>query len=125
MLFKSFITSAVVAFVSALLISVALLPGMATREPRTVDFTTEPVGAAPAAPTGALHAARAYAEEHGLTDCVDPAHARLDDVILTVPSDPRADVVVTPVGFDEALASGELRRWNVLSCRAAGPDVCR
>ena len=72
------------------------------------------------APADALEAARAYAQEHDLTDCVDPAHARLDDVILTYPDEPRAGTVITPVGFDEALRSGELGRWNVLACTA--PD---
>lgn len=120
MFFKSFITSAVVAFVAVVVAGVAILPGYVAQETRTVEFTTvEPSAVAPSAPVDVLEAARAHADEHGLTDCVDPAHARLDDVVLTVPSDPAAEVVITPVGFDEALASGELGRWNLLSCKAA------
>ncbi|WP_338751749.1 hypothetical protein [Janibacter alittae] len=120
MFFKSFITPAVMAFVAVLVAGVAILPEYLGQDRRTVEFTTvEPSATAPVAPVGALELARAHAEEHGLTDCVDPAYARLDDVILTVPSDPGADAAITPVGFDEALASGELGRWNVLSCKAA------
>lgn len=124
MFFKSFITSAVVAFVTALVAGVAILPSYVARQERTVESTTVAPGATtPSAPVGALETARAHAREHGLTDCVDPAHARLDDVILTVPSDPEAAVVITPVGFDEALRSGSLGRWNVLSCRVAEQTV--
>ncbi|WP_277455295.1 hypothetical protein [Janibacter sp. DB-40] len=120
MFFKAFITSALVAFLGALVVGVAILPGVMTQQARTVEFTTvEPSAAVPAAPMGALEAALAHAEAHGLTDCVDPAHARLDDVVLTVPGDAGADVVITEVGFDEALVSGELGRWNVLACAVA------
>ncbi|WEV78746.1 hypothetical protein O9K63_02830 [Janibacter cremeus] len=117
MFFKAFITSALVAFLGALVVGVAVLPGVMTQQARTVEFTTsEPSASAPTAPMGALEAALAHADVHGLTDCVDPEHARLDDVVLTVPSDPGAEVVITEVGFDEALVSGELGRWNVLAC---------
>ena len=120
MFFKAFITSALMAFVAALVVGVAILPGVDTQQARTVEFTTvEPSASAPTAPVGALEAALAHADVHGLTDCVDPSHSRLDDVVLTVPSDPGAEVVITAVGFDEALVSGELGRWNVLACKAA------
>lgn len=120
MFFKSFITSAVVAFVAALVVGVAILPINGAGQGRTVEFTTvAPSATGHTLPVGALDAARAYAGEHGLTDCVDPAHARLDDVILTIPSDPLGGKVITPVGLDEALESGSLGRWNVLACRAA------
>lgn len=119
MFFKAFITSAVVAFGAALVAGVAILPGVVTQQARTVEFTTAQPSAVPNAPMGALEAALAHAGQHGLTDCVDPAHARLDDVVLTVPSQPGAEPTITPVGFDEALASGELGRWNVLACKAA------
>lgn len=122
MFFKSFTTSAVVAFVAVIVASAAILPGHGAGEGRTVEFTTvSPSTTAPAAPLGVLDVAMAYAGEHGLTDCVDPAHARLDDVILTVPSDPLGGKVITPVDFDEALESGTHERWNVLACRAAEP----
>ncbi|HCE61093.1 MAG TPA: hypothetical protein DER11_06930 [Janibacter terrae] len=117
--FTSFIRSAVVAFVAALVGGVAVLSTQVVQETPAVEFTTAgPSTVAPAVPAGALEAAHAHAEAHGLTDCVDPAHARLDDVILTVPADPGAEVVITPVGFDEALDSGALGRWNLLACSA-------
>lgn len=118
MFYKSFITSAVVVLMIAFVAGAAILPGYGTGEGRTVEFTTvTPTATVHTVPVGALGAARAYAAENGLTDCVDPARARLDDVILTVPGDPLAGMVVTPVGFDEALQSGELDRWNVLACK--------
>lgn len=120
MFFKHFILSAVVGLVTTLLTALAFLPNYSASESRVVTFASDPPSAsATSAPVGALEAARAYAHEHDHSDCVDPAHARLDDVILTFPSEPRAEAVVTPVGFDEALRSGEFGRWNVLACRAA------
>lgn len=119
---KSFITSAVVALVTVLIAGVAILSGSTEGEVRTVEFTTvAPSASAHSVPVGAVDAALAYAAEHELVDCVDPAHARLDDVVLTVPTDRLAGLVITPVDFDEALRSGELGRWNVLSCRAVEP----
>lgn len=119
MFFKTFMTSAVVAFVAVVIASVAILPEFVAQEPHQVDFiTAPPTAAAPSAPADALEAAQAH--EQGLTDCVDPSRARLDDVILTVPSEPLAGAVITQVGFDEALESGELGRWNVLACKPAG-----
>lgn len=121
MFWRVFMKSALVAFVAALVASAAVLPEYLGQEARVVEFTTVPSTAgAASAPMGALEASRAHADEHGLTDCVEPAHARLDDVILTFPSEPVAGAVVTPVGFDEALESGELGRWNVLACKPAG-----
>lgn len=117
MFIKSFITAAVVMFVVA---GVVVLPAYQGQDARTVDFTTVPSHAEPAVPVGALEVARDHAREHGLVDCVDPAHARLDDVVLTVPGGSDAEMVITSVGFDEALRSGERGRWNVLACRV-GP----
>ena len=119
MFVKSFITAAVVMFVVA---GAVILPAYSEEEPRTADFTTVPSHAEPAVPVGALDVARDHARQHGLIDCVDPAHARLDDVVLTVPSGPDAELVIVPVDFDEALESGERGPWNVLACRV-GPGV--
>lgn len=119
-MFKAFFRCAVIGFVAAIIAGVAVLPHHLAPEARTVDFTTAPSSASgSSAPIDALDAARAHAEEHELTDCVDPAQARLDDVVLTFPHEPLVGDVVTPVDFDGALESGDLGRWNVLSCRAA------
>src|SRR5699024_60577 len=83
-----------------------------------VDFSTEP--ATNPGPVGALEAALAYTATNDLTDCVSPAHARLDDVVLTVPNDPKLVSSVVAVDFDGALRSGEEERWNVLACRPPG-----
>lgn len=120
MFFKTFMTAAVIGFVAALIAGAAVLPEHLAPEARTVDFTTAPSSASGSdAPIDALDAAWAHAEEHQLTDCVDPAQARLDDVVLTFPHEPLAGDVITPVDFDGALESGELGRWNVLACKAA------
>lgn len=114
---RTLITSATTAFVLAM--TLALVTGYrAHEETRTVDFSTEP--ATGPAPVGALEAALAYAAANDLTDCVAPAHARLDDVVLTVPNDPKLVSSVAAVDFDRALRSGEEERWNVLSCRPPG-----
>lgn len=113
---RTLITSAATAFVIAM--ALALVTGYrAAEETRTVDFSTAP--ATGPAPAGALEAALAYAASNDLTDCVPPAQARLDDVVLTVPSDPKLVSSVIAVDFDRALRSGEEERWNVLACRPA------
>jgi len=114
---KTLIASAATSFV--IVLTLVLVPGhLAQDETRTVDFSTAPPRAP--GPPGALESARAYAATNGLTDCVAPAHARLDDVVLTVPDDPTAVAAVTMVDFDEALRSAENGRWNVLACALPG-----
>lgn len=116
--------SALVAFAAAVVAGVTILPGYAAQDPQVVEFTTAPPSAGePSSPVGALEEARAHAQEHGLIDCVDPAQARLDDVILTFPNDAVAGAVITPVDFGGALESGELGRWNLLACKAAGQTL--
>lgn len=119
-MFQAFFRCAVIGFVAAVIAIAAVLPDYLESEPRTVDFTTAPSSTlGTSAPIEALDAAREHAEDHGLTGCVEPGLGRLDDVILTFPHEPLAGAVITPVTFDEALQSGELSRWNVLSCMAA------
>lgn len=126
MFVKHFIIAAFAAFVAAAIVAVWVASEEMSKEVRTVDFTVGAPGASgSSAPAGALEAARAYAEEHGLTSCAAPAHARLDDVVLTYPDDPLAGAVITPVGFDEALKSAEAGRWNVLACAPATADAAR
>ena len=100
---------------AALAFVAVLTVGLSADEPREVEFTTTP-------PTitavDAMDAARGYADVHGLTGCVPPGRAELDDVILAVPSDASGAAVsldVVAVGFDEALESAGVRR-NLLAC---------
>ena len=100
---------------AALAFVAVLTVGLSADEPREVEFTTTaPVITA----VDAMDAARGYADAHGLTDCVPPGRAELDDVILAVPSDASGAAVsldVVAVGFDEALESAGVRR-NLLAC---------
>src|SRR5699024_11170018 len=62
--------------------------------------------------------AHSYANEHGLTDCTEPANAELDDVFLTLASDldgnPTTDQI-RPVDLDAALDSAG-KRLVLLAC---------
>lgn len=119
MYYRAFIRAALVTFAVALVAGAIFVPSNAEEEGRVVEFTTVAPsvgGTGVGIPLGAPAAAREYARTHGLTECVAPADARLDDVVLTVPDGAGDPPVVTPVGFDEALRSGERGRWNVLAC---------
>lgn len=103
---------------AALAFVAVLTVGLSADEPREVEFTTT----APAiTAVDAMNAARGYADAHGLTDCVPPGRAELDDVILAVPTDASGVVVsldVQAVGFDAALESAGVRH-NLLACDRA------
>ena len=96
-------------------IPTAILAGLAALAAPNQQHVAATAKAAAPSP---MEAATAYANEHGLTGCGQPADADLDDVFLTVPSDPAGvvtDTTVTPVDLDTALDSAG-KRVVLLAC---------